>query len=113
MGPGAKSYLWTGFLINEKMRKYFPIYEEAASHISLQLLHSEFPYIWGEFIFLFYQCGEWGGRGVNFKEEKINFYDRREQKNQQVALEVGRKHLNVSESLSISKKSLPEGGITK
>ncbi len=24
---------------------------------TLQLLHSEFPYIWGNFDFLFYQCG--------------------------------------------------------
>jgi hypothetical protein len=24
--------------------------------MSLQLLHSEFPYIWGKFDFLFYQC---------------------------------------------------------
>ncbi len=36
------------------MRKYFPLYEEAVSH--LQLLHSELPYIWGKFDFLFYQC---------------------------------------------------------
>jgi hypothetical protein len=25
----------------------------------LQLLHFEFPYIWGKFYFLFYQCGAW------------------------------------------------------
>jgi hypothetical protein len=24
--------------------------------MTLQLLHSEFPYIWGKFDFLFYQC---------------------------------------------------------
>jgi hypothetical protein len=29
----AKSYLRKGFLIYEEMRKYFPIYEEAVSHI--------------------------------------------------------------------------------
>ncbi len=46
-----QSYMMKGFLIYEEMRKYFPIYEEA-----LQLLHSEFPYIWGKFDFLFYQC---------------------------------------------------------
>ncbi len=47
-----------GFLIYEEMRKYFPIYEEEVSHIcmTLQLLHSELPYIWGKFYFLFYQC---------------------------------------------------------
>ncbi len=32
-GAGAKSYMWKGFLIYEEMRKYFPIYEEAVSHI--------------------------------------------------------------------------------
>ncbi len=26
------------------------------SYVTLQLLHSEFPYIWGKFSFLFYQC---------------------------------------------------------
>jgi hypothetical protein len=40
-GAVAKSYMRKGFLIYEEMRKYFPIYEEA----TLQLLHSEFPYI--------------------------------------------------------------------
>jgi hypothetical protein len=25
-------------------------------YMTLQLLHSEFPYIWGKFSFLFYQC---------------------------------------------------------
>ncbi len=49
------------------MRKYFPIYEEAVSHIhntcmTLQL-HSEFPYIWGKLVFLFYQCTSLGERG--------------------------------------------------
>jgi hypothetical protein len=29
----AKSYMRKGFLIYKKMRKYFPIYEEAVSHI--------------------------------------------------------------------------------
>ncbi len=28
-----------------------------SSYMSLQLLHSEFPCIWGKFGFLFYQCG--------------------------------------------------------
>ncbi len=27
-----------------------------SSYMTLQLLHSEFPYIWGKFSFLFYQC---------------------------------------------------------
>ncbi len=33
MGSGANSYMRNGFLIYEEMRKYFPIYEEAVSHI--------------------------------------------------------------------------------
>jgi hypothetical protein len=32
-GAVAKSYIRKGFLIYEEMRKYFPIYEEAVSHI--------------------------------------------------------------------------------
>jgi hypothetical protein len=46
-GAVAKSYMRKrkGFLIYEEMRKYFPIYEEAVSYMTLQLLHSEFPYI--------------------------------------------------------------------
>jgi hypothetical protein len=32
-GAVAKSYMRKGFLINEEMSKYFPIYEEAVSHI--------------------------------------------------------------------------------
>ncbi len=47
-----------GFLIYEEMRKYFPISEEAVTHTDIwlcivQLLHSEFLYIWGKFDFLF------------------------------------------------------------
>jgi hypothetical protein len=33
MGSGAKSYLRKGFLIYEEMLKFFPIYEEAISHM--------------------------------------------------------------------------------
>ncbi len=32
-GAVAKSYVRKGFLIYEEMHKYFPIYEEAVSHI--------------------------------------------------------------------------------
>jgi hypothetical protein len=32
-GAVAKSYVRKGFLICEEMRYYFPIYEEAVSHI--------------------------------------------------------------------------------
>jgi hypothetical protein len=31
-GAVAKSYMRKGFVIDEDMRKYFPIYEEAVSH---------------------------------------------------------------------------------
>ncbi len=71
MGPGAKSYLRKGFLINEEMRKYFPIDEEAASHMSLQLLHSEFPYIRGNFIFFFISVGKGGGGAILRKKKKL------------------------------------------
>ncbi len=33
MGSGVKSYMRKGFLIYEEMRKLFPIYEDAVSHI--------------------------------------------------------------------------------
>ncbi len=33
MASGAKSYMRKGFLIYEEMRNFFPIYEEAVSHI--------------------------------------------------------------------------------
>jgi hypothetical protein len=33
MGSGAKSYIRKGFLIYEELRKLFPIFEEAVSHI--------------------------------------------------------------------------------
>ena len=32
-GAVAKSYMRKGFLMYEEMRKYFPIYEEAVSHV--------------------------------------------------------------------------------
>jgi hypothetical protein len=33
IGAVAKSYMRKGSLLYEEMRKYFPIYEEAVSHI--------------------------------------------------------------------------------
>ncbi len=50
-GAVPKSCIRKGFLIYEEMRKYFPIYEEAVSYtyMTLQLLHSEFPYTGGKF----------------------------------------------------------------
>ncbi len=51
MGSGSKSYMRKSFLIYEKMRKYFTIYEEAVSHTCLA--PSQFPYIWGKCYFFF------------------------------------------------------------
>ena len=45
-GAVAKSYMRKGFPIYEEMGKYFLIYKEVILYMSLQLLHSEFPYIW-------------------------------------------------------------------
>jgi hypothetical protein len=32
-GADAKSYMRKGFLIYEEMRKYYPMYEDAVSHV--------------------------------------------------------------------------------
>jgi hypothetical protein len=58
-GAVAKSYMSKGFPIYQEMGKYFPIYKEAVSYMymTLQLLHSEFPYIWGNFDFFFISAG--------------------------------------------------------
>ncbi len=45
----ASSYMGKYLRISLYIRKPFIIYD-------LHLLHSEFPYIWGKFYFLFYQC---------------------------------------------------------
>jgi hypothetical protein len=45
----ASSYLGKYFRISSYIRK-------PSSYMTLQLLHSEFPYIWGKFDLLFYQC---------------------------------------------------------
>ncbi len=57
-GSGAKSYMRKGFLIYEKMLKFFPP-EEAVSHTYMTLhpiLLNFLIRIWGKFCFLFYQC---------------------------------------------------------
>ncbi len=56
-GAGSKSYMRKGILIYIETRKYLLVYEKAVSHIWLcncSILN--FPYIWGKFDFLFYQC---------------------------------------------------------
>jgi hypothetical protein len=57
-GAVAKSYIRKGFLIYEKKRKYFPIYEEAFNHIgmTLQLLNSDFLIYKENLIFFLCQC---------------------------------------------------------
>ncbi len=45
-----QSHIW--LTASSNMTKYLRI----SSNMTLQLLPSEFPYIWGKFIFLFYQC---------------------------------------------------------
>jgi hypothetical protein len=59
-GAVAKSYMRKGFLIYEKMRKYFPIYEEAVSHICLcncSILN--FLIYEGNLIFVFISADVW------------------------------------------------------
>ncbi len=42
--------------------------------MTLQLLHSEFPYIWGKFDFLFYQCEHRNG-DLEAEEDKTRGWD--------------------------------------
>ncbi len=54
-GTVAKSYLRKDFLIYEEKCKYFPIFEEAVSHIRLCNCSTLNFLIWGKLDFLFYQ----------------------------------------------------------
>jgi hypothetical protein len=54
-GAVAKSYMTIGLLIYGEIFAHFLI-GSPSSYMTLQLLQSEFPYIWGKFHFLFYQC---------------------------------------------------------
>ncbi len=58
-GMVAKSYMTNSILIHKWINFFtFPhILGSPSSYMTLQPLPSEFPYIWGKFIFLFYQCG--------------------------------------------------------
>ncbi len=56
-GSGAKSYMRKGFLMYEEMRKFFPIYEEAVSHIWLCTRSLLISLYRGKSYFPFYQCG--------------------------------------------------------
>ncbi len=53
-----QSHIW--LTAYSYMGKYFCILGSPSSYMTLQLLHSEFPYIWGKFYFIFYQCGGGG-----------------------------------------------------
>ncbi len=60
-GCSCQPYMFENFskTASSYMGKYcaFPhILESPSSYMTLQLLHSEFPYICGKFDFLFYQC---------------------------------------------------------
>ncbi len=54
-GAVAKSYMANG-LIWGNICAFSHILGSPSSYMTLQLLHSEFPHIWGNFDFLFYQC---------------------------------------------------------
>ncbi len=53
-GAVAKSYMRKGYLIHEEMRKYFPIYEEAVSHIYLCNCFTLIFLIYEENLFFFF-----------------------------------------------------------
>ncbi len=55
-GAAAKSYMTNGLLIYEEIFAHSSWLGSPSSYMTLQLLHSEFPYIWGKLDFLFYQC---------------------------------------------------------
>ncbi len=57
MGAVARSYMRKGFLMYEELRRYFVIYEEAISHMTLQPLPSGFPIRWRKFDFFFISDG--------------------------------------------------------
>ncbi len=72
MGAIAKSYMRKGFLINEEMRKYLVIYEEAVSHIWLCnrslldcLIYEE------NFVFFFISVGSSAVGKLRDKEEWV------------------------------------------
>jgi hypothetical protein len=54
MGSVAKSYMRKGFLIYEEVRKFFPIYEEAVSHIGMTLHPIPLDFLIYEENFLFF-----------------------------------------------------------
>ncbi len=59
-GAVAKSCMTNGLLIYGEIFSHFldSILGSlsSSSYMTLQLLHSEFPFIWGKFDFLFYEC---------------------------------------------------------
>ncbi len=55
-GAVAKSYMNNGLLIRGNICAFPHVLGSPISYMTLQLLHSEFPYIWGKFYFIFYKC---------------------------------------------------------
>jgi hypothetical protein len=80
MGAVVKSYMRKGFLIYEEMRKYLTINEKTICHIgmTLQPIHSEFPYIRGKFSFLFYPCTCIQLLSCPYSEDSFNQYEGRQ-----------------------------------
>ncbi len=57
-GAVAKSFMTNGLLIYGEIFSHFLInvLGSPSTYMTLQLLHSEFPYIWGKFYLIFFQC---------------------------------------------------------
>jgi len=73
MGPGAKSYLRKGFPIYEEMRKYFPIDEEAASHVVCNCSTRNFLIYEESLFFFFISVGNGGEGGSILRQKKETF----------------------------------------
>ncbi len=56
MGSGAKSYMRKGFLVWGNAQIFSPYLRRSLVIYDFAPDPSEFPYIWGKFYFLFYQC---------------------------------------------------------
>ncbi len=56
MGSVAKSYMRKSFLINEEYANFSPYMRRPLVIFDFATDPFQFPYIWGKFYFLFYQC---------------------------------------------------------
>ena len=98
--------------------------------MTLQLLHSEFPYIWGKFYFIFYQCGgsflltnkihtihytdtytvihsEWGTEGAIYSKVSVRSKDLRFLHLNEMVKEVAHVHTVYSEHSPASRRFCP------